>query len=245
MDEVAAAARSGAPEGFVLIADEQMSGRGRLNRRWETPPGQAIALSVLLRPLSATPELVARIPMAVGLSALDVLDALLPGRCALKWPNDVLLDGLKVAGMLVEVAWDSAPNAEVIMGLGLNVSQAEADLPPGATSVAAGVAAGLAAGGSPSRTELTISILKALEAHYRALLRGEDPLPQWRSRLATIGSDVVALVGVGGGANPRTLRGVAVGVTELGGLCIQLEDGTEEVVVAGDVTLAAGWDSRL
>ncbi len=251
MDEVAEAARGGAQDGYVLLADHQSSGRGRLNRRWQTPPGQAIAMSVLLRPRKASPELVARIPMIVGLSVLDALDPVLPGRCALKWPNDVQIDDFKVAGLLVEVAWGRPPHpdsstsdsaATVIVGLGMNVLQAESELPPGATSVAAR----RVAGPSASRTDLVISILTALDARYQSLLSGNDPLPDWRDRLATIGRDVEARLGigveapfgVGDDAHPRALKGLAVGVTDLGALRIRLESGEEAIVFAGDVTLA-------
>lgn len=242
MDDVGAAAKMGAREGFVLIADYQSAGRGRLGRRWETPPGQAIAMSVLLRPHPATPELVARLPMIVGLSALDALDPLLPGRCALKWPNDVLIDGYKAAGLLVEAGWtgrgDQA-SAEVIVGLGMNVLQPESALPKGATSIAARTE-----GAPPSRTELAIAILSALDQRYANLLAGADPLAEWRDRLATIGREVEARMGesrIGPSQNSSegpTIRGRAIGVTDAGALRIRMEDGSETVVVAGDVTLS-------
>ena len=126
MDALAALAEAGAAEGTVLLADEQTAGRGRHGRTWHTPPGVALALSVLFRP-ELPPERLPQVPMAVALAALDVLGPRVPEPAALglKWPNDVVVsstgasaiaagsDGppqAKIAGLLSEVAWEARPD---------------------------------------------------------------------------------------------------------------------------------------
>jgi BirA family biotin operon repressor/biotin-[acetyl-CoA-carboxylase] ligase len=162
MDALAALAEAGAAEGTVLLADEQRAGRGRHGRVWHTPPGVALALSVLFRP-ELPVERLPQIPMAVALAALDALEPRVPDPrdLALKWPNDLLVGEAKIAGLLSEVVWGKAKGGKgsegaamsqaaakhgaapagtrprLIVGLGLNVRQSSDALPEGATSVAA------------------------------------------------------------------------------------------------------------
>src|SRR3990172_8195117 len=138
MDVLAELAEDGAPEGTVVIADHQTAGRGRLSRSWLAPPGTALLMSILFRP-DLPPERLGHVTMAVGLGTLHALDArLLSGRrAALKWPNDVLVEGRKIAGLLAEARLSPGRPGAVIVGLGLNVHQTGAALPEGATSLVA------------------------------------------------------------------------------------------------------------
>ena len=153
------AARGGAPEGLVVTTERQMSGRGRLDRSWETVPGAAIAVSVVLRPTVPAAAWV-WLPIVTGL-AVDAMARELGVACALKWPNDVLVDGRKIAGILLErVETPTGPAA--VVGVGLNVTLQHDELPvPTATSL-------LLEGASiTDRTEVLGVLLRHLEDMYR------------------------------------------------------------------------------
>jgi BirA family biotin operon repressor/biotin-[acetyl-CoA-carboxylase] ligase len=142
-------ARSGADEGLVLVAEAQTSGRGRMGRRWISPPRRALTFSVLLRP--AVPAgLLGWVPLLAGVAVASALQQTAGVDARLKWPNDVLVDGAKIAGILAE-RWGNA----VVIGTGINVLQQRGELPvPTATSLlvaqGAGVAAAHAAGAGPA-----------------------------------------------------------------------------------------------
>jgi len=154
--DLLAAARAGAAEGTVLAAEVQTAGRGRLDRRWICPPRAALSFSALLRP-DGVPAvargwipLLAGVAVAAGLRAQAGLDA------RLKWPNDVLVGGAKIAGILAEQAGDA-----IVLGTGINVTTRREELPvPSATSV------GLA-GAAPDRERLLVAVLGELETWYR------------------------------------------------------------------------------
>jgi len=119
MDAARACARGGAPDGTVVVARRQTQGRGRHGRDWFSPEGNLYA-SILLRP-GRPPARLSELGFIVALAAADAVDSLLPdGHAKLKWPNDVLIDGQKIAGILVEIVEDDA----AVIGIGLNIAQA-------------------------------------------------------------------------------------------------------------------------
>ena len=123
-----AQARAGAPAHLVAVARHQTAGRGRLDRRWESPPGANVLVSFLLRP-RCEPSDLHLCTAAVALAAADACRDVADVRAALKWPNDLLVGESKVAGILAEVDFGSGPPAAVVVGLGLNVAWSG---PPGA-----------------------------------------------------------------------------------------------------------------
>jgi BirA family biotin operon repressor/biotin-[acetyl-CoA-carboxylase] ligase len=220
-------ARAGAPDGLLVVADHQTGGRGRLDRTWETPPGTAVTFSLLLRPTvpaSSWPWL----PLLVGHTVAKALTAL--GYDArVKWPNDVLLDGLKVAGILVErVDTDSGPAA--VVGVGVNVATAAEELPvPTATSLA--VAKPDAA---PSREDVLLGVAAGIREGYDAWQAGgQEAADRLRAsyvgQCATIGQEV--RVDLPGGT---TITGRAVDIDPDGRLVVETADGQQKVG-AGDV----------
>lgn len=252
MVRAAELATSGAPEGAIVLADVQTSGRGRLGRRWTTPPGAALMLSVVLRP-SLPPARTWAVLAAAGVALADATNELLSGdrsgddvgetvqtpAAALKWPNDLLIGGRKAAGLLAERHLTaggveaSASGAAVVLGMGVNVSQTLEELPAEvrdrATSLAvAAAAAGVAA---PDRLELLEVWSRNFVARYRMLgPDGGGILPDYRHRLDTLDREVR----VDRLAGPP-LHGRAVGVHPDGSLSIQLPDGREVEVATGDV----------
>jgi BirA family biotin operon repressor/biotin-[acetyl-CoA-carboxylase] ligase len=235
MDLLAARARAGAPEGSVVIADYQTAGRGRLDRVWIAPPGSSLMLSVLFRPhpRRLPPERNGEIPMAMALGALDALNPRLPPDrpAALKWPNDLVVGGAKLGGILAEVVSGVGRDAGagIVVGIGINVRQSAAELPPDAASLAS--LSGVITSGT--RADLAVELLEAVDRHYAALLGGDRLIDRWAARLETLGRKVVARQG------DTLIRGRAIGVTEDGALRISTADGAVVVIHAGDVTLAA------
>jgi BirA family biotin operon repressor/biotin-[acetyl-CoA-carboxylase] ligase len=227
--ELMAAARTGAPEGVVMVADHQHAGRGRLGRTWSAAPGTALLVSVLLRP-SLPAEEVPLVTVAAGLAAADAVQAVAGFRPGLKWPNDLVVPGeidRKLAGMLSESspADDGGPPA--VVGIGFNVS---AGAYPGDLAGQA-VACEEEAGRPVDRSALLMAFLEALERRYALLLAGgaEATLDAYRADSATLGRAV--RVELAGG----TVEGVAGRLTGTGDLVVIEEDGGEVRVSAGDV----------
>jgi BirA family biotin operon repressor/biotin-[acetyl-CoA-carboxylase] ligase len=228
------AADADVPEGAVLLADYQTAGRGRLDRRWDAPPGAALLFSVLLRP-EWPAERALWLVMLAGLAAVEAIEAVAGPPARLKWPNDVVLDQdgqwRKVGGLLVDTALDNDGRlASAVLGLGLNVNIPAAALPPAAmlpTSLM------IAAGRPVARRPLLVALLESLERRYEAARRGESPLPEWKARLVTLGQ-AVTVSAAGGG---ELLPGVAEDTDEWGRLLVRDETGRLHTVAAGDVTL--------
>jgi BirA family biotin operon repressor/biotin-[acetyl-CoA-carboxylase] ligase len=228
------AARSGAGD-RALVADHQSAGRGRLDRRWEAPPGASLLMSVLVRPpFPATgPNLLAT---ALGLAAVEALDTLasLSTEVALKWPNDVVAPGtgadgadLKLGGLLAEMTGGTDDGA-VVVGIGLNVAWQGIGFPEDLAATATAVDL---LGGSIDRSDLVVSVLRSLDDV--ATLADPDACEQlvdrYRQRCATIGRPVRVELPSG------ELRGIATDVTADGALVVTADDGTATTVTVGDV----------
>jgi BirA family biotin operon repressor/biotin-[acetyl-CoA-carboxylase] ligase len=224
IDDVAAAARAGAPEGTVHTTEAQTAGRGRLGRPWTSPPGSGVIVSVLLRPDSVPAARWVWLPLLVGL-AVDATVQECGVDSRLKWPNDVLVDGRKIAGILLERI-DTPRGSAAIVGVGLNVSLRREELPVDtATSLA------LEGATETDRTIVLRGFLRNLEALYRAwAAAGGDPGSGIRDsyvrRCVTLGTRVRVSLPDG-----SSLEGEATGIDELGRLLV---DGT--AISAGDVT---------
>ena len=219
-------ARAGAPEGLVVVAEHQTAGRGRLDRAWETPPRSALTFSLLLRPQAAPAEW-PWLPLLTGHTLAKVLRA--EGYDAgVKWPNDLLIDDRKVAGILVErVETPSGPAA--VVGVGLNVTMTAEELPvPTATSLA------LESASAPDRTHLLVTALQTLREAYDTWQAGGHAATarlraSYSSSCVTVGRDVRVQLPSG-----ETLTGRATGIDPDGRLVVAGPDG-ETAVGAGDV----------
>jgi BirA family biotin operon repressor/biotin-[acetyl-CoA-carboxylase] ligase len=220
-------ARSGAAEGLVVAAEHQTEGRGRLDRTWETPARSALTFSVLLRPTAPTASW-PWLPLLAGYAVDKALKAA-GYEASVKWPNDVLLDGRKVAGILVErVDTDDGPAA--VVGIGLNVAMTAEELPvPEATSLAVA-----SPGDVPDRTALLVSLLASLWESYTAWQEGGDLAgmrlaESYVASCATVGREVRVDLPSG-----EVLTGRATGVDPSGRLLVE-RDGVRTAVNAGDV----------
>lgn len=242
MDDAWELARSAAPEGTVVIADVQSAGRGRYDRSWVSRKAQDILCSMVLRPrVSLAGEL-------LMLSALSVSDVVLSLGIenGIKWPNDVQVNGLKLAGVIAEsktgpdaVAADSedglaashSDHITAVIGIGLNVNfdpASESAIATSSTSLSREL-------GTPvDRSDVFKRLLATLDAHYSSVTLGDSVLPSWRDRLTTIGRTITVSSGKNG---DDTITGVARDVDSLGRLIVQDENGRDWPVSAGEVTV--------
>jgi BirA family biotin operon repressor/biotin-[acetyl-CoA-carboxylase] ligase len=224
MADVASAARSGAPEGVVHTTDLQVAGRGRLDRSWTSPAGSGVIVSLLLRPDEVPAGRWVWLPLLVGL-AVDATVHECGVSSGLKWPNDVLVEGRKIAGILLERV-ETPQGAAAVIGVGLNVTLRRDERPVDtATSLA------LEGATETDRTIVLRSLLRNLEALYRAWsASGGDPAAGIRDsyirRCVTIGSTVRVTL-----AADEILEGEATGIDEHGRIVV---DG--RAISAGDIT---------
>jgi BirA family biotin operon repressor/biotin-[acetyl-CoA-carboxylase] ligase len=221
-DWLLSAARGGAADRTVVVADFQHRGRGRLDRRWEAPPGTSLLASVLLRvPLAPSERHLATV--AVGLSALEACQAVAALRAGLKWPNDIVVSDRKLGGLLAE-SDAAAGSPAIVVGIGLNLTWPG---PPDAD----GTSVLEETGSSVERDVLLDALLFGLGSHADELSSpaGRSSLLEaYRLRLATLGRTVRVTLADGG------FVGTAVGVNDLGHLLVDTPSGVHEVA-AGDV----------
>jgi len=246
--DLLAEARSGAPDGVVLVAEAQTAGRGRLGRRWVSPPRGTLTFSVLLRPAGVPAGLLGWLPLLAGVATASALSGTAGVDARLKWPNDVLAGGAKLAGILAE-RWAEA----IVLGIGINVFQRRDELPvPTATSLllAAPDAVSRPAGadGPDVRERLLAAVLDELARWYRAWL--DQPRPgdadacglraEYLRTSDTVGAEVTVMLPGG-----QSLTGTATGVDPAGRLEVHAPGGLVRVS-AGDVVhlRATGGGSR-
>lgn len=209
------------------MANRQTAGRGRLDRTWEAPPGSALLVSVLLRP-PLLPTHVHSTTMAAAVAACDACEEVAGFRPTLKWPNDIVVDDRKLAGLLAEAELQGDDVEAVVVGMGFNVNWDTP--PPGLEDIA--VAASEVVGHPVDREELLQDFLDRLEEHYSALIEPggwRGTLLNYRRSSSTLGKDVrVELVG-------ETFLGKAMEVTGEGHLLVKTAGGEVRRVPAGDV----------
>ena len=221
-------AERGAAEGEVVIAETQTHGRGRLSRRWESPPFKNLSLSFILRP-RLSPRHAPQITLAAAVALVETAGSFLPRHPSIKWPNDILVDGKKLAGILTEAACDTGRVEYVILGIGLNLNyRADAmpeELRHRATSMADLI------GRNVSRESVLVRLIQDLDRCYGELEESgfEALRPRWEAHFALRGQRVQ--VEVGG----QTVIGLAQGIDREGALIVEDEQGQRRSIVAGDV----------
>jgi BirA family biotin operon repressor/biotin-[acetyl-CoA-carboxylase] ligase len=227
-------ARDGAPEGTFVIAERQTAGRGRLGRQWHSPPGLNLYCSIVLRPPLA-PSAVPCLTLVIGASAAAAIAEETGARPAIKWPNDVLLDGRKVVGILVETESEMDRVHHVIAGIGVNLNAPLRSFPRAMRARATSLLA--ATGRRVDRAAFTARLLAALEARYgRFLSVGFSSVrAEWESFSCLTGRDV-RVAGVEGEVSGRVL-----GLDEDGALRLRTSDGGVRRIVAGEVTVRDGY----
>ena len=212
IDSTQSALKSSSPKyGDVIVAEYQSAGRGRLDRTFEAQPGSALLFSAYIEPRRHRDEW-GFIPLLVGLSVAEVLGI----EFYTKWPNDILSDGGKVGGILCEVHGDG-----IVIGIGLNVSMTEEELPVPTTSSIL-----LTVGRAPDRNELLPAILKEIAFNLAEWESGEDLIDDYLDSSATMGKRVSVQLPDG-----RKIEGVAAGISNNGELLLD----SGEVISVGDI----------
>jgi len=224
MDVARKAAKEGASEGTVVVAEEQTTGRARLGRTWINPPG-VVAVSIILRPEMS--QLI-RLTMVAALATSRCIEKVTGLKTTIKWPNDVLIRGKKVSGILTESALRGQSVDWAVIGIGINVN-----FDPKAYPEIADIATSLSVelGKQVSQLEVLLHLLNEIEFFYSALRRDEPVHEEWRSKLETLGKVVQVKTGT------DVEKGYAESVDNEVALMLRRSDGTLVRIVAGEVTL--------
>lgn len=223
-------ANEGVPEGVVVFAESQSRGRGRLGREWVSAPGKGLLLSVLLRP-NLLPQQVTQLTVAASTAIVRAIreeTGLLP---TVKWPNDILLEGRKVAGILTELSAELDRVKHVILGMGIDVNLDTTDFPSAMRKTATSLK--IETGHALNRAKLAVAVLNELERDYCRIRAGEfeSIADEWEVLCSTLGRNVSVRVG------DRILQGRAESLASDGALLLRTQHGHLEHIVGGDVTL--------
>ncbi|MEW9669797.1 biotin--[acetyl-CoA-carboxylase] ligase [Ammoniphilus sp. 3BR4] len=222
-------AKEGAPEGTLVIADHQEGGKGRLGRVWHSPPGSGVSMSILLRPKLE----LHRCPQLTLLTAVAIVEAIreeteLPVQ--IKWPNDILLNGKKICGILTELNAESDCINYLIIGVGINVNT------PSFPEELSGIATSLMLEKKEPirRVKLIQNLLQKLEELYELYLEeGFAPIKsRWESHAISIGKNLIIRQMSG------TMTGFALGIDDQGVLLVQKDDGSVEKVYSADIEIS-------
>jgi BirA family biotin operon repressor/biotin-[acetyl-CoA-carboxylase] ligase len=224
-------AKGGAREGLVILADSQSRGKGRLGRSWESPPGTNLYLSIILRP-PVDPSDAPQITLLAGVATARALSDVSGLKCLIKWPNDILLRGRKLAGILAEMEAEGARVGFVILGIGINVNWRREDFPADLGVKATSLRA--ESGKEISRAAVAAQLLRELEKEYTAFIReGFSPRlkDEW-NRLSWINGKEVTL-----SLPEGEISGRALGLDTDGALLLLDGKGKTRRFIAGDVSL--------
>ncbi len=224
-------AAEGAPSGTVVAADSQSEGRGRLGRKWQSPPGLGLYLSIITRPRLSLSDL-AKITLTAGLALRTAISTVSALETSLKWPNDILWQGKKMAGILTECGAESEKGRAVIIGIGLNVNTRPDEFP--AEIARQGVSMRAAANRFYDRGVILTAVTKAVEREIERLEKGNFAaiLRDWRRWDASTGKQLTWLK-----PNGMPVCGISMGPDENGVLRIKDTAGLIHQVISGDLRL--------
>lgn len=229
-DEAAKLASGGAPEGTVVIADAQFRGRGRMGCQWESPKDVGLYLSVILRP-PIPPHAAPILTLLGAVAVADAIERTTGLAAGVKWPNDLIVRGRKVAGILGEMAAENSRLRHVVLGVGINVNQTEEGFKGELEKTASSLR--IEVGHHVDRTAMVRSLCRGLDDWYDRFLSDgvASILERARQLCLTLGRAVVARSG------NQELRGLAVAIDDAGALVIRDDSGEAHRLLAGDVTL--------
>ena len=229
-DVIEKLARDGVKEGVVVFAESQTKGRGRLGRMWISPERKGLWFSVLLRP-DLRPHEATQLTVASATALRRAIQSETGLKPEIKWPNDILIGGRKVAGILTELSAELDRIRHVILGIGVDVNLGAGEFPPELRKLATSLK--IESGRAISRPELAAAILRELDSDYARICAGKFTAvaDEWEAHCATIGNDVTIQIG------GRRIRGRAESLDDDGALLVRTEHGHLERITGGDVTL--------
>jgi BirA family transcriptional regulator, biotin operon repressor / biotin---[acetyl-CoA-carboxylase] ligase len=221
-------AQNGAPDGTVVISEEQTSGKGRMSRPWDSAAGKGIWMSVITCP-ALTPQQAPQMTLVAAVAVTRAIEEVAGVNPSIKWPNDILIDGKKVTGILTELQADPDRVKAIILGIGINVNQNDEDFPEELKSIATSLK--MVNGKTINRAKLIAKTLEFLE-HYTNLYvaHGFSPIKLlWEGYSNTVGKRIRAVM------FNETIEGIAMGITEDGMLNLKLDDGSIRGIFSADI----------
>jgi BirA family transcriptional regulator, biotin operon repressor / biotin---[acetyl-CoA-carboxylase] ligase len=223
-------AREGAPEGMVVVADAQGKGKGRLNRVWQSPPGRNLYVSIILRP-RIDPPAAPQLTLVAGVAVAEFLTACGRKDVTIKWPNDVLIAGKKICGILTEMSSSARGVDFIVLGVGLNVNMSREDFEPALGDIATSLK--IETGTTHDRIEVISGLLNFFETWYKVFLRRGFPGVRdvWLRHADILGRPIRVVF------REDTQTGVVLGIDDDGTIVMKGADGTTRLVIAGDVHL--------
>ena len=229
-DVIEKLARDGVKEGVVVFAESQTKGRGRLGRKWMSPTHKGLWFSVLLRP-ELSPQETTQLTVASATALRRAIKTVTGLTAEIKWPNDLLIGGKKVVGILTEMSAELDRVRHVILGIGVDVNQAAAEFPPELRKIATSLK--IESGEKVTRAELATEMLRELDADYARIGGGQFSAvaDEWEAGCATLGENVSVQMGA------RLIRGHAEALDDDGALLVRTEHGHLERIIGGDVSL--------
>lgn len=219
----------GAPHGTLVVADRQEGGKGRRGRGWESPSGVGIWMSLLLRPQISSIS-ASMLTLLMALAAEKGIREATGIESQIKWPNDLTVNKKKICGILTEMSTELMEIQYVVIGIGINVCQAEfpEEIKKTATSLY------LESGEKHQRSRIIAKIMEAMEGYYEKFIETEDMsglMEEYNAKLVNLGNEVCVLAPSG------EFRGISEGINEKGGLIVRLPDGTKTEVISGEVSV--------
>lgn len=222
-DRAIALLKAGAPAGSVVVAEEQTAGRGRMGRSWHSPPGGSLMFSVVLHPPQ---DALHQVGMVAALAVAEAIEAVGAQAVRIKWPNDLLVHGRKLCGVLPEAAWQGADLVGVVIGIGINVRVNFALTPFAETAISLENHVA----GPLNRAELLVGLLRRLD-DYAAMFGADAIFSAWKARLDLVGSRITVNLPHG----PET--GLVEDVESDGAVLLRTSEGIPRRVIAGDIAL--------
>lgn len=222
--------QQGLPEGTLVIADEQTSGRGRLARSWHSPKHAGIWMSLILRP-NVPPQQAPQFTLITAVAVVQAIEEVCGIQADIKWPNDILIAGKKITGILTEMQAEADKINFIVIGIGMNVNQKEEDFPPELQEIATSLA--IQTGKRHSRAALVQTILLKLEKYYELYLeKGFTPIKLlWESYSNSIGKEITARTITG------SITGKALGISETGVLKLRDNQGNIHGIYSADIDI--------
>ena len=229
-DVIEKLARDGVKEGAVVFAESQTKGRGRLGRMWISPERKGLWFSVLLRP-DLHPQKTTQLTVASATALRRAIQSETGLHPEIKWPNDILIGGKKVAGVLTELSAELDRVRHVILGIGVDVNLVASEFPPELRKLATSLK--IESGRMIARAELATAILRELDSDYARICSGffAEVADEWQEHCKTIGREVTIQIG------ERRIRGHAESLDDDGALLLRTDHGRLERITGGDVTL--------